>query len=263
MLSIARELYPDIKGVFCDTGLEYPEIKEIVYSYNNIDIIKPEINFREVISTYGWVYPSKEVAKAIEAYQRGVPWGIAAIDRGEFVNGNKSLVYTDRYMKWKNVADSGVKISPKCCDIMKKKPFDKYQKENCVGVIIGTMASESKLRRDHWREDGCNVIRKKKSKPMSFWTEQDVFDYIIKNNIKIASVYGDIVRDACGRYKTTGESRTGCMFCLIASHLEKPNKIQRLKHTHPNIYKYCMNQLNMKEVMEKIGVPYDTDERVH
>ena len=258
LLNIVREIDPDIKGVYCDTGLEYPEIKAIVKSYKNIDIIKPKMNFKDVIKEYGWVYPSKEIAKAINAYQRNVPWGIAAISRGEFVNGNKSLIYTDRYMKWKYVADSGVNISSKCCDIMKKEPFDEYQKENNVGVIIGTMASESKLRKDHWREDGCNVIKKRKSKPLSFWTEQDIFEYIVRNNIEIADVYGKIVKNKkTGKWETTGEKRTGCMFCLIGSHLEKPNKIQRMKITHPNIYNYCLNQLGMKEVMKKIGVPYD------
>ena len=30
LLNIAREIYPDIQAVFCDTGLEYPEVKEYV-----------------------------------------------------------------------------------------------------------------------------------------------------------------------------------------------------------------------------------------
>ena len=160
-------------------------------------------------------------------------------------------------MKWKYIVDSDVKISPKCCDIMKKKPFEIYQKEHNVGVIIGTMASEGRLRKDHWKMDGCNVISKKKSKPLSFWTEQDVLEYLVRNNIKIPSVYGDIIKDSKGRWKTTGETRTGCIFCLIGSHLEKPNRFQRLKITHPNIYDYCIKQLGMGNVMDQLGINYD------
>ena len=105
--------------------------------------------------------------------------------------------------------------------------------------------------------DGCNVISKKKSKPLSFWTEQDVLEYLVRNNIKIPSVYGDIIRDSKGRWKTTGETRTGCIFCLIGSHLEKPNRFQRLKITHPNIYDYCIKQLGMGNVMDQLGINYD------
>lgn len=30
LLNLVRTIYPDIKGVYCDTGLEYPEIKSHV-----------------------------------------------------------------------------------------------------------------------------------------------------------------------------------------------------------------------------------------
>lgn len=30
LLNIARQIYPDIKAVYVDTGLEYPEIKQFV-----------------------------------------------------------------------------------------------------------------------------------------------------------------------------------------------------------------------------------------
>ena len=30
LLHLVRSLFPDVKGVYCDTGLEYPELKEFV-----------------------------------------------------------------------------------------------------------------------------------------------------------------------------------------------------------------------------------------
>ena len=76
---------------------------------------------------------------------------------------------------------------------------------------------------------------------MSFWTEQDVLQYIKEYNIPIASVYGEIVEEN-GKLKTTGCDRTGCIFCAFGCHLEKePSRFQRLKETHPKQYEYCIN----------------------
>jgi 3'-phosphoadenosine 5'-phosphosulfate sulfotransferase (PAPS reductase)/FAD synthetase len=36
LLHIARTLYPDIECVFCDTGLEYPEVREFIKTFNDI-----------------------------------------------------------------------------------------------------------------------------------------------------------------------------------------------------------------------------------
>ena len=75
-------------------------------------------------------------------------------------------------------------------------------------------------------------------------------------------MYGDVVEesDMLGNknYRTTGEQRTGCMFCMFGCHLEKePNRFQRMKYTHPKQYKYCMEKLKLKEVLDYINVKYD------
>ena len=95
---------------------------------------------------------------------------------------------------------------------------------------------------------------------MSFWTEADVLEYLYTYNIPYASVYGDIVRTDGGGWSTTGEQRTGCVFCAFGAHLEKaPNRFQRLKITHPKLWSYCMRPweehgLGMKTVLDYIGV---------
>ncbi len=53
LLDIVRRIYPDVPAVFCDTGLEFPEIREFVKQHDNIVILRPEMNFRKVIETYG------------------------------------------------------------------------------------------------------------------------------------------------------------------------------------------------------------------
>lgn len=70
LLHIARQIFPDIKGVFCNTGLEYPEIQSFVRTFDNVDIIRPKLRFDQVISQYGYPLISKEVAEAIHYARR-------------------------------------------------------------------------------------------------------------------------------------------------------------------------------------------------
>ena len=60
LLKLAREEYPDIEAVFVDTGLEYPEIRQFVKSFDHITWVKPDMNFKEVIQKYGYPFISKE-----------------------------------------------------------------------------------------------------------------------------------------------------------------------------------------------------------
>lgn len=71
LLHIVREMYGDeIPAVFVNTGLEYPEIQRAVRSYPNVVVLTPEMNFREVLSRYGYPVISKEVSNSIEATRR-------------------------------------------------------------------------------------------------------------------------------------------------------------------------------------------------
>ena len=65
LLNIARSLFPDIKAVYVDTGLEYPEVKEFIREFENVDVIRPKMSFRSVITEYGYPIISKEVAECI------------------------------------------------------------------------------------------------------------------------------------------------------------------------------------------------------
>lgn len=70
LLDIARQIYPNIFAVFSNTGLEYPEIKEFVNEFDNVDIVTPQMNFGQVISQYGYPLITKEVAEAIHYARR-------------------------------------------------------------------------------------------------------------------------------------------------------------------------------------------------
>lgn len=65
LLDIVRRLYPDVRAVFSNTGLEYPEIRQFAMKHGNVDIVYPEMRFKDVITQYGYPLISKEVAEAI------------------------------------------------------------------------------------------------------------------------------------------------------------------------------------------------------
>lgn len=102
-------------------------------------------------------------------------------------------------------------ISHYCCNVMKKSPTAIYGRKEHRKPYIGTMTEEGRLRKQAWLRHGCNAFDSKKqtSQPLSFWTEQDILEYIVKYNLNIASVYGDIVRNEDGNLETTGCKRTG------------------------------------------------------
>ena len=257
LMDLVRRCYPDTEAVFVDTGLEFPEVRQFAISQKNVTVLKPDMNFREVINTYGWCYPSKEVATTIYYAQRGSKWAglrLKGLNRDE----THSEYRHSHYSKWAFLADSPLKISARCCAIMKEKPLDRYAKQSGKVSFIGTLATESQRRKQAWLQTGCNAFDSKKplSKPLSIFTEQDILQYIKKFNIPYASVYGDIVEDEKGKLRTTGETRTGCVFCPIGCHRDKINRFQRLAVTHPKLYDYCIKTLGLGELLDYVGVKY-------
>lgn len=258
---------------FSDTGLEFPELRVHVKTYGEylkrkydievdtiIDYPKDKngkrITFRDVILNEGYPVISKTVSRQIHDVKTigDGCWAARCFD------GRETGQY--RMTKWKFLLEAPFKISNKCCDIMKKNPAHQFNKKSGLIPFIGTMASESMQRKNNWFKSGCNAFNDKapSSRPISFWTEQDVLEYIVRYDLPYPSVYGKILKDENGKYYTTGYARTGCMFCAYGCHLEnKPNRFQRLKITHPNVWEFCMKSveeggLGMRTVLDYIGV---------
>ncbi len=253
LLDLARRIYPDIEAVFVDTGLEYPEIRAFVKTFNNVTWLKPKMNFKQVIEQYGYPVISKRVSRQIHDVKKH---GENCWAWGCFNGREKGFLNME---KWKPLIEAPFKISDQCCNVMKKKPMKEYGKKTGKKAIIGTRADESQQRVGTWLKQGCNAFNNKEpiSQPLSFWTEQDILQYLKQFNIPYASIYGDIVENEQGKLMTTGVSRTGCMFCMFGVHLEKePNKFQRMAVTHPKQYDYCINKLGCGKVLDYIGVDY-------
>lgn len=70
LLDIVRKMYPGIVAVFVDTGLEYPEIRDFVKTFDNVEWLKPKKTFRQVIEEYGYPFISKEVSERVYGARR-------------------------------------------------------------------------------------------------------------------------------------------------------------------------------------------------
>lgn len=154
--------------------------------------------------------------------------------------------------KYKFFLNANFEISNQCCQFLKKYPAQKYGRETGRKPITAQMASESNLRLQKWLQHGCNVYdsAKPRSNPMSFWTEQDVLQYLFENNIEICSVYGDIIKSEDGVCSTTGCARTGCELCGFGAHLEgSPSRFEKLRVTHPKMY-------GLLDIIQNSGVTY-------
>lgn len=249
----------------------------------NVIILHPEKPFWQVVRDYGYPVISKEVSECVCNARKHLKNGKyethykKLFGESEYKNNKNTNLQPQRVQKlmgtlktkdgkdksaynlekWKLLIDCPFNISSKCCSIMKKTPLHKYNKQNKAHPITAEMAEESRLRLEQWLRNGCNGfdMKEPKSTPMSFWTEQDILEYIKTYNVEIPSVYGEVINDVdieegfeqlamletgC-KLKTSGCNRTGCMFCLYGSHLEKgKSRFERLKETHPKIYEYCI-----------------------
>ena len=261
LLDIVRQDYSDAKAMFVDVPTQYPELRDFVKTFDNVDIIKPRINYIEVCKKYGFPLISKEIAHKMSDWESAHKNG-----RESYVDRQFDGTYKSKHgkknkidiQKWGFLREAPFSISHMCCNVMKKNPAHKYYKSTGRVPITAQMASESKLRTHNWLHHSCNGfdLPIPMSNPMSFWTEQDVLLYIKSNNLPICSVYGDVISDdeewgQMDMQQWTGLDlfeignkplhctkcdRTGCVLCGFGAHLGDDKRYLRLKETHPGLY---------------------------
>lgn len=248
LLDITRSIYPDTPAVFCDTGLEYPEIKDFVRTVDNTVWLKPKLSYRQVIDRYGYPLINKQVAMGLDRYRNTK----SQVQRNLYLYGgiNPTSGKTQRVgipQKYHYLINAPFNISERCCDVMKKSPAHRYGRETNKKAIIGTMATDSNMRKMLYYANGCNAfnLAYPTSTPISFWMRNDILEYIKVKDIAYSRIYD------------MGETHTGCIFCMFGVHMEEqPNRFQRLKSMHPKLWNYCMYELNLEYVLRYIGVPY-------
>lgn len=259
LLDIVRKDYPDIEAVFVNTGLEYPSVRQFALSKENVKDITPQTLFRDVVINCGYPIISKHVSQVIKEVRKsrnfGTVRGMQLLGTYKKDNGQPSEFNCEKYLF---MYHAPFLISDECCDMMKKSPLHLYDEQSGKKAIIGTMADESKQRTVNWKTYGCNAfeIEYPQSRPMSFWTENDVLTYIHENNLSIADAYGQVVVKNDGingqiniydylgdyrdcQYETTGCKRTGCIFCGFGIRQDK-QRFVRLSEQEPKLCDYVM-----------------------
>lgn len=245
---IVKRMYPDVPQVFVNTGLEFDSVR--IHGTEVADeVLRPKMNFVEVITKYGYPIISKAVAHSVRIAKNN-PDG--SVMKNMFENPTKGSRYD--YTRYRYLLNAPFRISDLCCDYSKKQPSRDYSKTTNRKPFLGTLADESFLRKTAWLKNGCNAFNTKHptSQPLSFWTEQDILLYIKEYGLEIASVYGDIVyKDDDGMFydnnlfndsmklQTTGEDRTGCVFCMFGI-TQDTERFLRLKRIEPKKYDFIM-----------------------
>lgn len=231
-----------VPKVYVDTGLEFPQIRHFVHSFD-VEVLYPECCFRDVILEKGYPLVSKEVAAKIRKLRHG---NLSDRYRNYLLHGDERGKLGKLSDCWKFLITAPFDTSEECCTIMKERPLTEYGRRTGRVPFIGITQDEGFMRQRQYNRTGCNVYhaRQPKSQPLGFWTKQDILRYVVENRLRYCSVYGDIV-NVNGIYHTTGEQRTGCMYCAMGCHLEQtPNRYHRLRERDNKIYQYVMKPIS-------------------
>jgi 3'-phosphoadenosine 5'-phosphosulfate sulfotransferase (PAPS reductase)/FAD synthetase len=231
----------NIPALFVNTGNEYPEIiKFATKKYNNTTVIRPKVKLKQVIQKYGFPLISKEYSKMIYELRKGTNHSSRYLT-GIQQNGKHTSFTLPK--KYHFLINTPFSCSDACCSFLKKHPTQKYNS------ITGEMGTESVMRMTSWLRTGCNVFGKRhsKSKPLSIWTERDIWEYKRLFNIEFCELYNDF-----------RVSRTGCMFCGFGATFENISRFEIIKERYPKIYNNFLkienNGITYRQALNAVGV---------
>ena len=248
-LDLARRYVdPNMPGVFCSTGNEYPEIVRFVRHTKNVTIIRPTMTPREVMARYGFPLVSKEQAHAVRDIQTSKSEKL----RNYRLYGDGIRTCGILARRWRYLITEPYMTSEKCYELLKKRPFAKYNRSTQSLPMVGTMAGESKRREmTYINRGGCNIFSddptKTHSAPLSIWTNTDCWDYIHRFDVPYCSIYD-----------VPGIDRTGCVFCGFGAHLGGGSRFRVLYSLHPKLYQMAMNYTSngytLRYALRRMGV---------
>jgi 3'-phosphoadenosine 5'-phosphosulfate sulfotransferase (PAPS reductase)/FAD synthetase len=248
---LTLSLYPNTPIVHFHSGTEAPEVYDHL---KNLDLPihyeRARKNFRDVIETYGYPVISKTTAKKIfelrhtesPRTKRRILYGIEREGRAAVRDPSKLPE------KWKFLLDAPFAISHYCCNVLRKEPAMRYHDATGRVPMVGILAEESNMRKMEYINHGCLLYHLKipMAKPLSFWTSADIKAYHELYGLGRAKIYD------------LGWTRTGCMGCGFGCmHDGSPNRFQRMKNTHPTLWKFYVETCNWKQVLDYIHLPYE------
>ncbi len=258
LLHIVRSIYPDVKAVFSNTGLEYPEIATFAESFDNVETIRPAKSFVKILQDDGFPVSNKKTARKIEYLNNPHVKNFASrrLALTGYVTSKQLFNKRSKIsQKWMPFIGSDVKLTSVCCEYLKKKPMLEFAKQRKKAGLpklyayVGMMMGEGNSRDVVMKGRKCNSYESvtPSSVPLKFWNDNDVWKYINDYKIEICSVYKDF-----------NLKRTGCTFCAYGVEREpkNDNRFTKLKESHPKQYNGFINKFGMSKALDYAGISY-------
>ncbi len=250
-----------IPAVFSNTGIELGVTLDFVKwvkenYYPNLITIHPVKSFDWVLKNEGKPLRSKLKSRDLHQWHYGKRSEslLLLLLRGQFGNNSYAAKHllADRDMHMLH-DDFPINPSEKCCNWMKKKPFERYYKESGTkGVLLGIRAGEGGARENalinrlHHGGKPCTWVKKGviQKAPLIDWTDADIEQFIKQYNVPLS--------DAYTKY---GFDRTGCMACPYSKHIDRD--LTYLYYHEPNRYKASMHWLKDVYIAQNVVLPFD------
>ena len=229
-----------IPAVFCDTKIELDATVDFVHWvkdnwYNNVQIIKTEESFAQVIKEFGKPFRSKMKSDIISLYQ------------------NNPDLKTAKYLYDDTVCKSHkIRLS----NVMKKQPFAKYAKDNNIAGYFSGMRMYEGGKRQLVFEKRISSGDKRPCthisggiasvSPIFDWTDDICEDFIQKYSIPLSRAYTEY-----------GEERTGCFLCPYGLDVDK--RLEVLHTYEPNHYKAALYFLKDVYIAQGVELQFDED----
>lgn len=289
LLVFVRKILGGCDGISV-SALEDLSIQRI-HKQLGVKRIQPDMNFVQVLNTFGFPVLSKQLAGKIEhlqipreeADQRKLYYNHALMTGetgpwGGFVY-SESMKLEDEILELfgGHYADdrpdlcckcAPFKVSDRCCEVMKEAPSRRYQKEHNIYPFLGLMQIEGGQRRFSLRKYGCNYVGKDtvRSCPFNYFSRQDLLTLALDLKVPVPEIYGEIVRDKDGKLRTTKAQRTGCNMCGFGIHLEsRPHRFDRLRERNEKYWHFLMYECVKDEsgtygwgrVLDYLGIEWE------
>jgi 3'-phosphoadenosine 5'-phosphosulfate sulfotransferase (PAPS reductase)/FAD synthetase len=291
LLLFVRKILGKCDGISV-SALEDTSIQQ-VHRDLGVIAIKPDMNFVQVLNTYGFPVLSKQIAADIEHLQvkredatkrllyynhalmtgETGPWGGFVHSDSMQMDDELLELFGGNYAEDRpdlNCKVAPFKVSDKCCGVMKEAPSIRYQQEHDIFPFLGLMQVEGGQRRYSLRKYGCNYVGKStaRSCPFNYFSRQDLLTLALDLKAPVPEIYGEIIRDSDGMLRTTKAQRTGCNMCGFGIQLEsRPHRFDRLKERNPKYWEFLMYRCVTDEtgtygwgrVLDYLGIEWENE----
>lgn len=240
----------DIPHVMSNTRMEYPEtIKQVKNWYARMraqgvecHTCFPDKRPKQLWSEIGVPLWSKSLAYKYRKFAKS---------KSDKIPKHVPDSLHDSFRRAKEL---NLKITDKCCQVLKKDPMAKWDKEHGVGGhLMGVRCAESRSRRLAWIMKG-SLYRAVThgnmwvANPLAYWTQEDIEAWLSEHNLEVLR-------------PDTPTGGSGCVTCMFSCHVRAKegtkNTMQDLKTRNPKIYKAALDEWGYREVLDAMGVPYE------